>query len=460
MTTRTAAVDAQPVTHTHPGADALPAVRRHRLWVAAISALASILLLTSALNLWVQRQALDTDAWVAASDELLDDPAVRTALSEYVVGQLYAAVDVAAELRQQLPDAVQGLAGPLSAALRQPAIEAVDRLLVTSQVRALWRATNREAHAALVRVLEDRTRAGLSTAGGVITLDLSELVRQLGTQLGLPQGVLDRVPEDAGTVTLARSSQLDAAQTAVRVVKWLSAFLVLVVVGLYGLAVYLARGWRRVALRNVGWCVVLVSLLVLVAQRLVGRWAVDTAITVPTYRDAAQAAWVVAASLLRELAWTGLALGVTVLLYAFVSGPGRVATGFRRAVAPAVNARRLAVWGTTTALFLVLVLWAPIPAFRILSSTLLLAVLVAVGVHAFRRQTLAEFPGATFAGFGDLPARARAAWGSMGGRAHGRPAGNASSVDQLERLSALHAAGRLTDEEYGEAKRAALAGGS
>src|SRR4051794_26647285 len=90
--------------------DAAVGRRPRRLVVALLIALATILLVTSAVNLWVKRQALDTDAWVSASDRMLSDDAVRGALSQYVVDQLYASVDVGGELRQQLPEALQGLA--------------------------------------------------------------------------------------------------------------------------------------------------------------------------------------------------------------------------------------------------------------------------------------------------------------------------------------------------------------
>ena len=42
------------------------------------------ILLVCSLTVWVQRQALDTDAWVDTSSELLEDDEVRTALSVYI----------------------------------------------------------------------------------------------------------------------------------------------------------------------------------------------------------------------------------------------------------------------------------------------------------------------------------------------------------------------------------------
>ena len=95
--------------------------------------LASVIAIGASLNAWLNRQLLDTDNWVEASDEMLDDPAVRAALSTYLVNELFSYVDVSAQLEDRLPDSLQVLAGPISQALRQPAIDGVDRLLASPE---------------------------------------------------------------------------------------------------------------------------------------------------------------------------------------------------------------------------------------------------------------------------------------------------------------------------------------
>ena len=51
---------------------------------------------------WVKRQALDTDAWVDTSTNLLENDQVREALSVYIVDQLYANADPQAVLEERL----------------------------------------------------------------------------------------------------------------------------------------------------------------------------------------------------------------------------------------------------------------------------------------------------------------------------------------------------------------------
>ena len=144
------------------------------VWVLLV--LGTVVVLVGSLTLWVKRQALDTDSWVNTSSELLEDDEVRSALSIYIVDELYSNLDPQETLEDELPPNLQGLAGPLAGALRQPAVEAVDRFLQRPRVQDLWARANRAAHEALLRILEDDTREGISTAGGAVTLDLRTLL--------------------------------------------------------------------------------------------------------------------------------------------------------------------------------------------------------------------------------------------------------------------------------------------
>src|SRR5215216_6875631 len=97
--------------------------RKRSIFAWVLFALGTLVFLVGSLTVWVKRQALDTDAWVATSANLLEDDEVRQALSVYIVDQLYANADPQEVLREQLPENLQGLAGPIAGALRQPAVE-------------------------------------------------------------------------------------------------------------------------------------------------------------------------------------------------------------------------------------------------------------------------------------------------------------------------------------------------
>lgn len=185
---------------------------RRRAWIWLLIVGASLIALASILTTWVERQMLDEQAWRTASAELMEDQQVRDALAVYLVDELYDNVDVAAGLEQRLPPDLQALAAPVAGALRQPATDAVERVLEAPRVQQRWISASSLAQEKLVNVLEDKTGAGITTGNGVVTLDLGRLVTEVGTELGVPSSVLDRLPPDAGEITVLRSDQLAAAQ--------------------------------------------------------------------------------------------------------------------------------------------------------------------------------------------------------------------------------------------------------
>jgi hypothetical protein len=446
--------------------------------VWALVVLASLLAFVSALSLWVDRQFLDNGSFKRSSAQLIRNPTIQSTLSTFLVDQLYSNVNVSAEIEKRLPSQFKQLASPAAAALRQPAALGVQFLLTEPRVQQSWIQASSLADEQLIAVLENKTGHGISTGNGVVTADLSQLVKELGADLGLPSSALDKIPANAGTVTIMRSNQLSTAQTAVQGIRAASIWLIVVVLALYALAIYLARGRRRETLRTIGWALALVGLLLLVVRAVTGTYVVD-ALAPTTYRDAAHVVWQVQSSFLGEIAGDLVFYGLVVVLGALLAGPTRVATLARRESAPMLKEHAGASWGILAFAYLLLVLWGPTPALRSPWGILFLAGLVALGFYFLRRQTLAEHPDAAFTG------RAAAALHSLREQAVAhRPAlhlprhegddGHAAAAapapatapapapagrslgEDLARLHELHQAGALTDEEFAEAKRVTL----
>ena len=93
-------------------AGSLQPKRRHRALVWSLIVLASVLLIVSITANWVQREVLNTDEVVDTTDQILADQDVQEALSIYLVDQLYANVDVQAQLEQELPSSAKALSAP------------------------------------------------------------------------------------------------------------------------------------------------------------------------------------------------------------------------------------------------------------------------------------------------------------------------------------------------------------
>ena len=82
--------------------DAAPTRKPRRRGVAlALVLVASVLAFPAILAVWVNRQVLNTDNWTTASSRMLESPAVRNQLAAYLVDQLYANVDVEAQIRER-----------------------------------------------------------------------------------------------------------------------------------------------------------------------------------------------------------------------------------------------------------------------------------------------------------------------------------------------------------------------
>ena len=91
---------------------------RRRGLALALILVATVLAFAAILALWVNRQVLNTDNWTKASSQMLESPAVQSQLSAYLVDQLYANVDVEAQIREALPPRLQPLAAPAAGVLR------------------------------------------------------------------------------------------------------------------------------------------------------------------------------------------------------------------------------------------------------------------------------------------------------------------------------------------------------
>ncbi len=370
---------------------ALSGRRRAAVWSLVV--LASLLGVLSILTTWVNRQALDDKSWENASAQLIQDPAVQKTLSIYLVNELYDNVDVTAALEQRLPSNLKPLAGTLAGALREPATRAVGRLLAAPRVQQVWVNSSVRAHRQAVNVLEDKTGTGISSGNGTVTLDLRTLLAELGTNLGVTSKALDRLPPDAGMITVMRSDQLSTAQRAVKTIRYASVWLLVLVLFLYGLAIYLARGQRRETLRNVGCAFILVGLLVLVMRHLGGNYVVP-ALTSPAYAKTGHRVWVISTSILGQIGWAVILYGAIAALGAVLAGPTSVATEIRRRIAPVMNTRPGVAWGVAGTAYLLLVLWGGTHALRTWWGIVILGTLLAAGVAALRRETLQEFPDA------------------------------------------------------------------
>jgi hypothetical protein len=441
-----------------------PPSRARRRIALALIVVATVLALLAIFAIWANRQLLNTDNWVDTSTKLLEHDAIRTQIADFAVDELYANVDVQGDLERGFaqvvrPAAASALAGPAASGLRTFAEQRLDNLLERPRLQQAWEQANRRAHARFLDIVEGGGDT-VSTSGGEVSLDLKSLLGQTQSSLGVGGRVAGKLPQGAADIVILRSDQLELAQDLVRFLKAAAIVLLVLSLGLFALAVYLAGGWRREALRAVGIGFLFAGAVALVARALAGNAVVDALATTDSVRPAAEATWSTGTSLLVEAATATLIYGAVIVLAAWVAGPTSWAVATRRNLAPYLREPRFA-WGAFGLVVLVLVAWGPTPAFRQVILALLLIGLLALGLEMLRRQTAREFPDARREdSFPRLREWARGI-GRRGRRAPapaaGPPAVADARLDKLERLGRLREEGLLDAAEFEQEKTKVLA---
>jgi hypothetical protein len=365
--------------------------RSRRIWVRAILTIATILTVFAIFAIWANRQLMNPDNWAKTSTGLLQKPTIRTALSAYLVDQLYANVDVAGQVKSGLPKQLAPLAGPISGALHGVAEEGAKRALAAPRVQDLWMKANRAADQTLVTIVKGGgPRAQIE--GGTVSLNLRQIVAELSQRLGLPSSLAEKLPDSVAHVKVVTSDQLGLVRNLAKALHALALLLTLVGIALYALAVFLARGYRRRTLMNVGFSFALAGVIVLLGRKI-GQGQVISAITSDaSIEPAANDAYSVATSLLVQVSSASIIIGIPLILAAWFAGPAHWAVEARRFLAPRFRARPALVYWITAGLLALVFVWGPIPATRNPWTMLLFTVLAFAGAYVLQRQMAEEFP--------------------------------------------------------------------
>jgi hypothetical protein len=450
-----------------------PPEMRHRVKVRILVVLASFLAFLAIFTSWIDRQALDTNQWVDTSGKMLEDKEISDALATYAVDQLYANVDVAANLKKRLPPDLQPIASPAAAGIREFATRAAQQAFQSPRVQSLWQNANRVAHRELVSILEDKNDV-VSSQNGKVVLDLRPIVFQLADRIGLKKQAKQAIQtgQEKGVLKpsfaqleVADSQELDTARTVVKLIRGLAWFFTLGTLALFALAAYLARGRRWVVVLGYGLGLIASGLAAMAIRAALKGLFVDSLAKTEAANVPAQHAWDIGTSLLQSISTSVVVFGVLFVIASFLASPASSAISIRRAAAPNLRERPGIVWSIFATLALIAVIIWPPDGTRQLVLTLLLIALAGFGLEAMRRKTAREFPGAK-----------RGDWTlAMRQRAHrtsaeaGRRIGSAlreltdddkhpddAKLDRLERLGQLKKKGVLTATEFREEKKKVL----
>jgi hypothetical protein len=362
-----------------------PGLRRAR----ALVVIASAVLVVAIMATWIRAQIIDTDGWTQTSVRLLENEKVRELVANDLSERLLTVVNVQDLAADKLPHVLAPLAPALATAAAQVVPQAIDRALEAPTVQELWAHANRLAHARVIELLNGGGRT-LSTAGGVVKLNLEDLLDRLGKRLGVGSEIGAKLPAGQRQIVLLRSKQLRAAQNVVKGLRGLSLVLPALVVLMYIGALALAPGSRRRVLLDIGVGVVAAALLTLLLRRWVDSYVVNTLVLNEGVRPALHEVLSIATAGWRSRALWLLVTGVLVLFAGWLAGPMRWAVRLRGLLGGPLE--RHPGWFVVGAVALVVLIAVLGPERTPGQAVPLLIelVLAVVGVLALRWQVVAE----------------------------------------------------------------------
>ena len=322
-----------------------------------LTVVAILLALVGMLAFYVAHTALDESGFETISRNMIESDAIRTQVAITAVDTLYANVDVEAAIADRLPPAQKGLAPVLAGLSRSVADRAAETALERPRVQTVWVETTTATQRQLVRLLDDET--AFESEGGKVVLDLSPIVIQIGDQVAIIGRVAEKLPDSAGKITIVDESQLETAQTITRILRTVADWMWLVAIAVAALAIWLARGRRRIELRALAIGVLAVGLLMLVVRRAAGGYLVDELAKDDSVKPAVQDAWNILTQTLADRAWVWITLGLVTLAGVWFVGETRRAAQARRAAQPVLE-NRLATYAIAAGSVLVLALIAPL----------------------------------------------------------------------------------------------------
>jgi Short C-terminal domain len=413
-----------------------------RTGIVVLLVLATLFWAIGGFAIWANRQMLNTDNWVSTSDQLLRNETIRTALSSALLDRLYQSAPVETAVRDQLPENLKPLAAPLAAAAHRVADDRAPQILGTPAALTAWEKTNETAHKVFLKLVN-----GDLASGGEVNLDVKNLLTQVASGVGLPTSVVQKLPPQYQQITVLKSDQLKSAQDGVSLLKSLPWILLPLAAILFAAAIWLAADRRRGIVWVAG-CMIFAGVLVLAARRLGTDYVVNAIADAPNIRPAAKATLAIGTSLLTDVAWGSIVLGVIIGLGAWLSGPGKRATALRSVSAPAMRDHAPATRVALGFLILLLLIWGPVPWTRNIIWMLVLTVIAFIWLEWVRRRTLEEFPDVQA---GELSRRVRAV---LPGRRASAASSEDDSLTRLERLADLRARGVLDEDEYQREKAA------
>ena len=247
--------------------------RGRRVLAALFWLLASFMVLVGGVTLWAHQTLLTADGWGGIVEDVISEEEVTEAISVVIVDRLAESL----EIRETVANVIPGpdlIGGAVTAVVQDRVTDLVADFAQTDAFQQAFVNVNMAAHDAAMATIRGGDSEALTSEEGVIALNIFPLIEGVLYSLqdagfidesreipdltnyqtsdravALIETLLGRdIPDDAGTIVLVDSENLDLIQTIVR---WFDAIAILSLLlwALFtGLALWLARKRIRMTL--------------------------------------------------------------------------------------------------------------------------------------------------------------------------------------------------------------------
>ncbi len=243
-----------------------------------IFVIAAALMPPALVAYWGHRTVTDTEAYLATVQPLAYSEEVQTALSTAITAKVQEQIDPEALIQQifagvlEKQPALQALVPVVAGAIDSLIAQVVDKLVRSDQFKELWTLANTAAQKGLMALLEGRDDGALQLQGDQVVLDISSIIDQVKAGLvakGFDAAANINVPVQDQQIVLLEAPQLAQLRTIYSFTSPIAAWSIWFVIGLFIIAILLAR--RRP--RMVAWTggVIAVEGIVLVFALNIGK---------------------------------------------------------------------------------------------------------------------------------------------------------------------------------------------
>ncbi|MFJ5772966.1 hypothetical protein [Streptomyces sp. NPDC093094] len=285
---------------------------------------------------WTSSIVGDTDRYVDTVAPLASDKDVQNAVANRVTDAVMQHLDLPALLSDVAPpdrplvDKALGKVGDsLQSAVKSFVHDKAEAVVASDAFERIWTEANRRIHGAVDEALTGGGDGTVKLNDDTVTVDLGPVVEQVKQRLvdsGLT--VASKIPEIHTSITVVKSDDIGKIKTYFRLLQLLGFWLPVVSVLLIAAGVFLSTHRRKV-LVAASLCFAFAALVLGIALTVFRGVYLD-ALPSGVNQPAAGSVYDTLIRYLRAGVRMVVTLGVVVALAAWLSGPGRWATGLRQ----------------------------------------------------------------------------------------------------------------------------------